>query len=187
MVDKPDPKAVAVEEAKKILGSGATATSKADEEVKKTLKAKVAEALRAPGATAKTVGDAIVASLINDKMKDEEKEKLRKEADTIGKTLIELKGKTDVETAVKTFDESVERASGLPMGMLLGGAAGLAAAAATDIGDWSSFSGIMKKLALIAVGVGAGAMINNDFGARDKVVGMFSGPKKPDDTAKGKI
>lgn len=155
-------------------------TGKAEPAVKTELKEKVAAALRASDNPA-DIANAIkeVVNKHAAPKTDEDKAKLETEAKAIGEALIKLKKEGGVDAAINTFNSSVDRAE-LPLGMMIGGAAGLAAALGTDIGDWSSFGGIMQKLALIAVGVGAGELINNDMGARDRVTGMFTGPKPPE-------
>ena len=152
-----------------------------DDAVKAELKKKVKEALEAGGTPEQA--KAAVSEAIQKAIKDNEKTKpkdtaaeaaLKVRSDEIATNLVAIRtagGANGVASATKAFDEAIDKASGgFPMGIVLGGAAGVAAAVATDIGDWKSFGGIMKKLALVAAGVGVGIAVNNDYGLRDQAL-----------------
>ena len=154
-------------------------------DMKKKLKEAVEKALKADNTSSMSIAAAI-KQVINDNPNtrpktDAERERLERETKTIGDALIGMKNKDrNPDAAIKAFNEGIDRAEGgIPMGIAVGGAAGLAAAVATDIGDWKSFGGIMTKLSLIAAGVSMGILVNNDYALRDRAldaVGMKPAP-----------
>ncbi|MBV8939496.1 MAG: hypothetical protein JO089_06625 [Alphaproteobacteria bacterium] len=133
------------------------------------LKWKVGEELRKPGVTEDSLA-AVIGEVVRGKKPPantaEEKE-LQKTAHELAAKILALK--TDgnsVDKALETFSSSVDRTEhggSFPTGVVVGGAAGLTGAMLLDIGDWKSFGGILKKLALISGGLVVGGLIDGDF------------------------
>jgi len=141
----------------------------------------------------KRIAEAIAGPIMKDEKTapktEADKAKLAAEASTLAKKLFDMKkaDKGDPANAIKAFNDGLDKAD-FPMGIAVGGGAGLLAAVATDIGDWKSFGGIMKKLALVAAGVGVGIAVNNDMGLRDQALSYVNmGPlAKKDDKGAAK-
>lgn len=160
--------------------------------LKAKLKEKVAAELRVD--TNEDKLSAVIEALVNETAApktDDEKTKLKAEALELARKLLMIKGtEGNADAAIAAFNEGLERADGggggkggTPWGAIGGAAAGVAAAATMNIGDWTSFSGIMKKLAIVGAGLGVGLMVTDDFGVRTQAVNLVTG-KKPEGASK---
>jgi len=142
------------------------------------LKTLVGAALRDPNANRDTVAAALEAAS-TDRMESfttDQKAKFLATIPIVADQLMKTKEEQGAEKAVEVFNTATDRAQSgdagsLPLaGMALGGGAGLAAASVLDVGDWSSFSGIMKKMAVITAGVVLGGITESALAKRDENV-----------------
>jgi hypothetical protein len=95
----------------------------------------------------------------------EEDRRLQASASELAEKLYQARLNLGVAQATTLFNQTLDRSTSLPVsnGTLIGAGIGLGAAAYLDVGDWQSFTGILKKLGIITAGVAAGALISGDL------------------------
>lgn len=161
-------------------------TPEEKEALKAKLKDQVGAELGRDGATKESLA-AVIEKTVRDEagaaggpVIPEEANALKNSTLEMAEKLLLVKQRYGIEKAREIFNTATDRAGPdkndsphIPTGTLIGGAAGLGLAMLPDIGDWTSFSGILKKLALITAGIAAGGLIGGDFG-----INLFA-PAKP--------
>jgi hypothetical protein len=175
----PDPITITVkpgeavgEKVAQALGSVVVHTPDSAKAAKEELKQTIASELRRTGVTQDSLAG-VIENLVKKHAPPPTKEaeaKLKAESKELAGRLLWLKANQGIDRAIEVLNNSIDNVGGgsaaskFPVGAAVGGAVGVAAAAMVDVGDWTSFSGILKKLGIIAAGVVAGGIINGDFG-----------------------
>lgn len=170
----------------------AVPTPESDATLRANMKRRVSDELRKDDATAESLTNAM-EEVMADRYKtfsDEQKHQFREQSYVMSEKLLELKAEHGAEGAVKKLHEVIDRYGQEPEGVSLGaiaigGATGLAAATLLGIGDWSSFSGIMKNVGMIVVGLVAGGVVGSYVGGSGHDPGRQTTPAntaKPNET-----
>lgn len=177
---------------------GAFANKKAA--VAKALHETMVSAISDPNANKESIVNALTAKMfeIMPSLKTDEKRKkiMSEDFSKVADTLLAAKKEFGPEGAAKKLEESQgnldkfsellnkDKKTGTPYYSIGGATLGFVASEAMDVGNWTSFSGILKKIGMITAGLGIGLLASNEYGVRTQLVNMVSGDKNKDQAPK---